>query len=219
MELYLIRHAQSFNNAVPDEQRVEDPPLTEMGHQQARLAADWIVAAGLTRLITSPFRRALQTTEYIKSTTGLTPEVWIDLHEQGGCVSGHEAITYTGRPGLSAGEIKREYPDYTLPPDIDGDGWWKSKPYETVHRAEIRAERLVECVHQTFGGTQERVAFVMHGTFKRILVGKVFGRSVLQEDWLCDVYNTAISKVIVPAGKPRLVFYNAIGHLPLDAVT
>ena len=35
MELYLIRHAQSQNNALPEEQRVEDPGLTELGNQQA----------------------------------------------------------------------------------------------------------------------------------------------------------------------------------------
>ena len=31
MELYLIRHAQSQNNVKPEEHRVEDPPLTELG--------------------------------------------------------------------------------------------------------------------------------------------------------------------------------------------
>lgn len=219
MELYLIRHAQSVNNALADEQRVEDPPLTEAGHKQAEFLAEWIVQAGLTRLISSPFRRALQTTEYIRRRTDLTPEIWVDLHEQGGCCSGYEAISYTGRPGLSASELQQEFPGYRLPPDIDGDGWWKSRPYERIDEAEQRAERLIECFHETFGGTQERVGFVMHGTFKRLLVGRMFGASVLEQNWLCDVYNSAVSKVIIPTGQPRLVFYNAIGHLPLDLVT
>ncbi len=219
MELYLIRHAQSFNNAVSEEQRVEDPSLTETGHKQAQMLADWIAQAGLTRLISSPFRRSLETAEYIRHKTNLSPEIWIDLHEQGGCCSGHAAISYTGRPGLSATELKQEFPQYALPPGIDGDGWWKSKPYETVTQAERRAERLIEQFHESFGGTQERVAFVMHGTFKRLLVGKVFGVSVLERNWLSDIYNTAVSKVVVSNNQPRLVLYNAVGHLPLDLVT
>lgn len=61
MELYLIRHGQSENNARPEHLRVEDALLTELGHQQAGLAAEWIKTIGLDRLFSSPFRRALQT--------------------------------------------------------------------------------------------------------------------------------------------------------------
>ena len=42
MELYLIRHAQSLNNALPAEDRVEDAPLTDIGHQQCSHLAKWI---------------------------------------------------------------------------------------------------------------------------------------------------------------------------------
>jgi 2,3-bisphosphoglycerate-dependent phosphoglycerate mutase len=219
MEFYLIRHAQSVNNALPDEQRIEDPPLTEKGHAQAAALAEWIKAAGLTQLISSPFRRALQTAEYIRRETGLAPRVWVDLHEQGGCCSGYEAITYTGRPGLNAAELLAEFPGYTLPPDIDGEGWWKSRPYERVHEAQLRAVRLIERLRTDYGGKQERVAFVSHGTFKQILLGEMFGASVLERNWLGDVYNTAVTKVTIPEGRPRLVFFNAVGHLPLELIT
>lgn len=40
MELYLIRHGQSTNNALEDfRQRVSDPPLTDLGERQAALVA------------------------------------------------------------------------------------------------------------------------------------------------------------------------------------
>ena len=86
MEVYIIRHAQSTNNALMDDQhmRVEDPPLTEVGHQQAeRLSAFLATAPNLedmvrhkvdapertsndfpqtiTHLYCSPMHRALQT--------------------------------------------------------------------------------------------------------------------------------------------------------------
>ena len=98
MELYLIRHAQSENNAQPEEQRVEDPALTAMGRRQAGLLADWITSLNLTRLITSPFLRTLETTEAIRQATRLTPEVRVQLHEQGGCYRGYGPDGREGRP-------------------------------------------------------------------------------------------------------------------------
>ncbi len=88
VDLYLVRHAQSRNNAQPVELRVEDPALTDLGHEQARRLAERVTRLRLTKLFTSPFRRALQTAEHVRLATGLIPEVRIDLHEKGGCVSG-----------------------------------------------------------------------------------------------------------------------------------
>ncbi len=45
MELYFIRHGQSQNNAKwnhPDFQESPDPSLTENGHEQARLLAEFL---------------------------------------------------------------------------------------------------------------------------------------------------------------------------------
>ena len=101
MDLYLIRHAQSLNNAQPPELRVEDPALTDLGHEQSRRLAEHVTSLRLTKLITSPFRRALQTAEHIRLATGLIPEVRIDLHETGGCVSGIAPPLMVGRPGMT----------------------------------------------------------------------------------------------------------------------
>ena len=35
MELYIIRHAESENNAGPEDERTEDPSLSPLGYQQA----------------------------------------------------------------------------------------------------------------------------------------------------------------------------------------
>jgi len=40
--LYLVRHGESYNNAVPMAQRVCDPPLTELGQKQAAKLAERI---------------------------------------------------------------------------------------------------------------------------------------------------------------------------------
>ena len=93
MELFLIRHGQSLNNFQPQEQRVEDPPLTDLGRRQAELLAEWIESAGLTRLICSPFRRAAnECSTHSPHSTGPTiggPSAW----------SWHETATRCGGAG------------------------------------------------------------------------------------------------------------------------
>ena len=85
MELFLIRHGQSTNNALEDwTQRVEDPLLTESGLRQAEHTAAHL-AAGLhlhpsnraarrpllDRLYCSPMIRAMQTAQTIGRSLGV----------------------------------------------------------------------------------------------------------------------------------------------------
>ena len=58
MDLYLIRHAQSANNAQPESLRVPDPSLTGLGREQAHLLASSVASLGLTRLMTSTSARS-----------------------------------------------------------------------------------------------------------------------------------------------------------------
>ncbi len=213
MQLYLIRHAQSQNNALPEEERVEDPGLTELGQQQAEHLGGWIASLKLTRLITSPFRRTLLTTEPIRRATSLIPEVRIDLHEQGGCYSGHDFTAKLGRPGMTRREIELEFSGYRVADDIDGEGWWQSKPYETWEAARIRAARLLEATLREFAHTDERVAYVMHADIKRLFI------SQLHTDPLDVPCNTSVTEVEFAGSSQRLKAFNQIKHLPERLVT
>jgi broad specificity phosphatase PhoE len=107
MQLYIIRHGQSSNNALADfSQRTFDPILTPLGQQQAEAVADYLasgrnleqlvgateeetgvkteVGFHLTHLYCSAMYRALQTARPIGQAVGLNPEVWVDIHEGGG---------------------------------------------------------------------------------------------------------------------------------------
>ena len=137
MQLYLIRHGQSENNARPEYVRVEDAELTELGHQQARHLAPWIATLELDRLFCSPFRRTLQTAWPLMQQAGLEVEVKIPLHEAGGCVAGPGGDDLVGRPGITGDELREDFPGYRVPASIDENGWWKSQPNETdaqLHR-------------------------------------------------------------------------------------
>lgn len=213
MQLYLIRHAQSQNNALPEEERVEDPGLTELGLRQAELLAKWIPSLKLTRLVTSPFRRTLLTTQPIARSTSLVPEVRIDLHEQGGCYCGHDFTTKVGSPGMTRYEIEAEFMGYQVAADIDGDGWWRSQPYETWEAASTRAARLLESTRREFAHTDERVGYVMHADIKRLFLSQL-------SEQLDDVpLNTSITELELTPNKHRLCAFNQVAHLPAHLIT
>jgi 2,3-bisphosphoglycerate-dependent phosphoglycerate mutase len=213
MELFLIRHAQSVNNALPEEQRVEDPPLTDLGHQQARRLAAVLPELKLTKIVTSPFLRTLQTTEHLRRKTGLVPHVRVELHEHGGCVSGNWLIGHTGRPGMNREQILAEFSGYEVAVDIDGEGWWRCQPYETVELAQVRAKTLLERTIADFAATDARVAYVMHADFKRMFL-EVFHREPLA----CP-YNASISRLTITPHETRLEDYNNVDHLHDDLLT
>ena len=213
MRLYLIRHAQSQNNALPESQRVEDPGITELGHQQSRHLAKRVGELGLTKLFTSPFRRTLQTTSPIFEATKLTPNVRVALHEQGGCYIGHTPENMAGRPGMSRLEIEREFPGYAVSADIDDQGWWTSELYESQESARHRATGLFQRTLDEFSGTDERVAFVMHADIELLFLQQ------FHSEWLDVPSNTSVTTIQITAGDCRLEDYNCVRHLPDEFVT
>src|SRR5271166_1463063 len=64
-DMILMRHGQSeFNahfTATRKDPGIVDAPLTDLGHAQARAAAEELKHEALRRIVTSPYTRALQT--------------------------------------------------------------------------------------------------------------------------------------------------------------
>ena len=213
MRLYLIRHAQSQNNALPESQRVEDPGITELGHRQSRHLAKRVGELGLTKMFTSPFRRTLQTTGPLYEATKLTPNVRVALHEQGGCYSGHTPENMAGRPGMSRVEIKREFPGYAVSADINDQGWWVSELYESQESARRRASDLFQYTVDEFSGTDEQVAFVMHADIMLLFLQQ------FHSEWLDLPSNTSVTAIRITAGDCRLEDYDCVRHLPGELIT
>ena len=93
MKVYLIRHAQSIENARGLDYRLsqtafnafldttQDAPLSTLGFQQAQHLASVLAGASIERLYTSPFARALSTATVLGQSWGVTPRIVPDLHE------------------------------------------------------------------------------------------------------------------------------------------
>ncbi len=77
--MILLRHGQSeFNlrfTATRRDPGIEDARLTEYGHHQAEHAARQLAGEPITRIIASPYTRALQTAEPLARRLGLKIEV------------------------------------------------------------------------------------------------------------------------------------------------
>jgi glucosyl-3-phosphoglycerate phosphatase len=84
--MLLLRHGQSYFNLHFSETRVdpgiEDPELTPLGAEQAAAAAAALAGAALTRIIVSPYTRALQTAEPILAVHDVPVEIMHEVRER-----------------------------------------------------------------------------------------------------------------------------------------
>ena len=74
MELILVRHGLPLRVETKDGTPA-DPPLSEIGHEQARRMAEWLEAEDIDYLYSSPMQRAIETAEPLAERKGLTPEL------------------------------------------------------------------------------------------------------------------------------------------------
>jgi glucosyl-3-phosphoglycerate phosphatase len=84
--MFLLRHGQSYFNLHFTETRVdpgiEDPELTPLGIEQAAAAARQLAGAALTRIIISPYTRALQTAEPILAIHKVPVDIMHEVRER-----------------------------------------------------------------------------------------------------------------------------------------
>ena len=91
--MILLRHGQSWFNlhftATRRDPGIEDPELTEAGQAQAEAAAAALAAQGITRIIVSPYTRALQTAvAVLRRLPGVPLEVKQEVRERAAFVCG-----------------------------------------------------------------------------------------------------------------------------------
>ena len=246
MELYIIRHGQSTNNALPDDARVtrvNDPPLTDLGKRQADALAVFL-AEGVSRdpwvnpntgysqqlgakgvdishLFCSPMYRAMQTTFPVANALGLKPEIWVDVHEHGG-VYLEEAGKITGFPGRNRAQIAEEFPAYVIPDGITEAGWWN--PNNGVEglpscygRAIKIAAELKRRAHDHHE-KGERIALITHGTFIDALIKALLNQLPNRNMYYLH-YNTAVTRIDFEKERLIVRYLNRVDHLSPDLIS
>lgn len=247
MRLYVIRHAQSANNALlaatgNEVGRVADPPLTELGHRQARALAACLAETydepaddrfaerhdrygfGLTHLYTSLMIRAVETGMYVAEATGLPLVVWPEIHERGGLHTRHpEMNEEVGVPGPNRAYFEERHPKLLLPDSLGDAGWW-NRPPETVAESYPRALTFWRQLLERHGESEHRVAVVTHGGFFQSLLRVMFDASPEPQTlgfegvWF-GITNASISRIEVNSPYAALRYMNRVDHLPSDLLT
>ncbi|MDQ7026562.1 MAG: histidine phosphatase family protein [Anaerolineae bacterium] len=243
MRLYLIRHGQSANNALyeagRERERVHDPELTEIGHQQARHVAQHLADChdmpgkmaepfNLTHLYCSAMTRAMQTTQPIYQALNMKAEVWVDVHEVGGLFLVDEQGKEIGFPGLTSHEMTAKFPDFILPDDVTEKGWWDTeKGLERRSDSTARALRVYEKLQDRSKG-DERIAIVSHAGFIDLLIKTFLHQLPTNPNNLFyTTYNTAITRIDFEEGyhgrmvtdRMRLHYLNRVNHLSSELWT
>lgn len=246
MELYFIRHGQSVNNAnwdASDYQESPDPTLTENGHEQARLLAEFLkkhqtitndnawniqnrYGFGLTHIYTSLMERAAFTAAPIAQALDLPLTAWKEIHEEGGIYSRGDKANVQGLPGRPRSFFMENFRTITLPDDLDETGWW-NRPYEAVEERQPRADQvfaeLLARHKDQKGQPEHRVAFVSHGGFFMRLLGTMLKLPWRQaahglRSWFV-LNNCSISRFDIFADELSIAYINRTDYLPDHLIT
>ena len=163
--MILLRHGQTMFNVVFGETRrdpgIHDPPLTELGRSQAQDSAEAIAGEEVTRIVSSPYTRALQTAWIVAGRLGVPVFVEPDVRER---------TAFACDVGTRASELAADWP--TL--DFSGmDEIWWNQPHETVEDFHFRCAsfRRAAADADDWGST----AVVTHWGVIRSLTGRRVG--------------------------------------------
>lgn len=158
--MIVIRHGESeFNRLFSIARRdpgIRDPQLTPRGRQQATAVAQAVRGLGLSRLIASPYTRALETAAVIAADLGLPLSVEPLIGERSvyACDIGSPVATLTARwPALAFDHL--------------ADPWWPAQAESEeslAHRARLFQTRIA-------AAAWSRTAIVSHWGFIRALTG------------------------------------------------
>jgi probable phosphoglycerate mutase len=170
VELLLVRHALPAR-VVRDDGLPADPHLSELGLRQADRVAEFLAEEPLTRIVTSPMRRARQTTEPIAAAHRMEPVVVDDVAEMDA-----QASAYIPTEELTGDELLATMAE------------WGDESFLAPFQARVVAA-MQGIVAANKGGT---VAVVCHGGVVNATVGWILG---LPNFMVFDVTYTSITRI------------------------
>jgi glucosyl-3-phosphoglycerate phosphatase len=169
--MFLLRHGESYFNLHFTPTRIdpgiEDPELTELGVAQANAAAARLAAMPLTRIIISPYMRALQTAEPILRIHSARIDIMHEVRERAAFV-----CDIGSQPQVLASRFPHH--DFKHLPSP----WW-TKPVETLEATTLRADTF-----RTLMAAQadaKTTLLVSHWAFILALTGKSLSNGEILE--------------------------------------
>ena len=193
MELILIRHG------LPERQELEngraDPPLSDTGHRQATLVANWLNPVSIDAVYSSPMARARQTADPYVELTGNAAVIRDGLEE-----FGREASSY-----IPVEQLKQE--NYEA---------WQALATDFASESELGLDAfgttVVGAMEEIIGSHKSQTAVVFcHGGVINAWASHVLG--ITTRMFFEPVYTSVHRFLCAGTGERNIVSLNETAHL------
>lgn len=183
MEIVLIRHGQP--EWVKDGLNVVDPPLTELGHEQAARMAEALADEEFDEVLVSPLRRARQTAAPLFERLGRPEQIepWLEEIRDPG---------WHGTPAEKAQQAYAELKDRAVAERWHGlEGGESIREFtDRIHRGatDFLRRRSIERIEHDLpiwspGDYGKRIALVAHAGTNSITIGHMLGLDPTPWEW------------------------------------
>ncbi|MEM7207248.1 MAG: histidine phosphatase family protein [Pseudomonadota bacterium] len=249
MRLYLIRHAQSANNAAiaaaggsdQAQGRCSDPEITQTGHRQSALLASHLAGPdseprqhpfrpvatssfNLTHVYCSLMTRSILTAEYIAASCDLPLRALPDVFERHGLYEYDDNGHKQGVEGPGREYFEQRFSSLELPASLNNAGWW-NQPVEEDPAFVERVDSVVQSVRDNRFGIDDCIALVAHGDFIDQFVNALMGVKRHDHNYSGDwsgnwsFHNTSISRIDFDEQSHTVVYLNRVDHLTPELMT
>ena len=114
-------------------------------------------------------------------------------------------------------EIRGEFPEFDLPDDIDENGWYKGRPFETWEMAIPRAQNQANRLRKTFAGKDAVVFCFIHADFKQLLLQHLVPDQREYHDG--GIANCSITHIHFENDNSNVIDYCNTDHLAPDEIS
>ncbi|MEJ6721384.1 histidine phosphatase family protein [uncultured Ilumatobacter sp.] len=221
MELVFIRHGQP--EWMRDDLNVENPPLTELGHHQAKRMAEALASEEFDEVLVSPLLRARQTAAPLYTALGCDEVIdeWLqeigdpNWHGTPYSLAQEAYKELLARPslerwtGLEGGESVRDFSDRI----IEGANGFMARHGATRVPGELPVWKL--------DNPDQRIAMVAHAGTNSMALGHLLGVAPVPWQWeRFQLHHTSITRLeSFELGDGHAFGMSALGnaeHLALD---
>lgn len=217
LDLYLVRHGESFGNTGGDkdftDDRRFDPPLTARGERQAQLLGEYFSALPLDAVFSSGLRRSVHTAHEVVMHQPENGAKQVEVHKVfTECNTGEETV------GRTIDEIKKDFPFAVSALGTD------KKERVVFHGKDDTDEQLLArgkegmnyILNRFHSG--ETVMIAAHGAINTFLLYAALGLSH-EQSFDPAFFNTGITKIEFfqkgtgAFADTHLVYHNIVPHL------
>jgi broad specificity phosphatase PhoE len=208
MRIYFIRHGESQVNVERIfSYKIVDLPLTEKGCQQARYLAEWLADRQITRVYSSPLRRAEETARILVERVGLA-----------------DLVILEGLREINVGALdgKRDEESWAIHNSVmrrwfTGEPEFSFEDGESYVTVSARMRQTLEHIlsENTQLAAEQSIAVVGHGGIFTFGLSKLCANIDMAQ---CrkGLHNTAVVVVEVNKGQLDCLGWGMVEHLPQE---